>query len=126
MGLTANPISFRVDHDTRTVHTTAHGVLGIDEIVAHAHDLVTARVFAYPHLMDAREAHLKISSSDVQKLVSLMKGLRKTHGHAKTAFVTRHPADFGMMRMYELQIGEGDPGFAAFYDINQAMEWILS
>jgi hypothetical protein len=123
---TADLINFRVDPHTRTVFTTAHGVLQVGDFVAHEHALVTAGVFAYPQLLDARDAHLKISPSDVHKLVSLMKALRKTHGPAKTAFVTKHPSDFGMMRMYELQIGEHDPGFSAFYDINQAMEWILS
>ena len=124
--LTATPISFKVDRDTRTVYTTAHGVIPVDDFVAHAHELVNAGVFAYPHLIDARRAHLKISAVDVHKLVSLNKELRKSHGPAKTAFVTNRPVDFGMMRMYELLIGEQDPGFAVFYDINHAEQWVLT
>jgi hypothetical protein len=124
--LTANSISFRVDHVARTVFTTTKGNIQIDEIVTHAHELANAGVFAYAQLIDARESQLKISPGDVNKLVFLIKELRKTHGTAKTAFVTRNPADFGMMRMYELQIGDDDPGFSAFYDINQGIEWILS
>ena len=124
--LTATPISIRVDHDTRTVFTRARGDLKIGNFVAHARDLANTGVFAYPQLIDAREAHLKISAVDVRKMVSLNKELRRTHGPAKTAFVTKHPADFGMMRMYELLIGEDDPGFAVFYDICQAEEWIFS
>lgn len=108
------------------MYTTAHGVLPVDDFVAHAHELVTAGVFAYPHLIDARKAHLKISPGDVHTLVSQNKELRKTHGPAKTAFVTNRPADFGMMRMYELLIGEHDPGFAVFYDIFHAKQWIFS
>lgn len=126
MGLKANPISFRVDHYARAVFTIAHGNLEIDEIVTHAHELATAGVFSYSQMIDAREARLKFSPGDVNKLVNIIRELRKTHGIAKTAFVTRNPTDFGMMRMYELQIGEDDPGFAAFYDINKGIEWILS
>lgn len=118
-------MSFRVAPDTRTVFTRARGILRIDDFVAHARELATAGVFAYTQLIDARDAHLKISPSDVQTLVSLNRGLRKTHGPARTAFVARHPADFGMMRMYELSIGEDDPGFAVFYDIYQAEQWVL-
>lgn len=124
--LTAPTISFQVDRDTRTVYTTAHGVLPIDDFVAHTHELVNAGVFAYPHLIDARKAHLKISPVDVHKLVSLNKGLRKSHGPAKTAFVVNRPVDFGLMRMYELLVGEHDHGFAVFYDINHAEQWIFS
>jgi hypothetical protein len=118
-------MSFRVDQDTRTVYTTAHGVLQVDDFVAHAHELANAGLFAYPQLIDAREAHLKISPSDVDTLVSLNKELRRIHGIARTAFVTKHTAGFGMMRMYEIKIGEHDPGFCAFYDIDQAEQWIL-
>jgi hypothetical protein len=126
LGLTADAISFQVNHDTRTVLSTAQGILRGDDFRTYAHQLASAGVFAYPQLIDARKAHLKISPSDVEILFSLMKDLRKTHGPAKTAFVTKNPADFGMMRMYELRIGEHDRGFAVFYDINQGMEWILS
>ncbi len=124
--LTASPISFRVDHDSRTVFTTARGILRIDDLVAHMRNLADAGVFAYPHLINARESKLQISPSDVRTLVSLNRELRSVHGHARTAFVARNPADFGMMRMYELIIGENDPGFAVFYDIDLAEQWILS
>jgi len=124
--MTATPISFRVDHYARAVFTTAEGDIRIDEIVTHAHELATAGVFSYSQLIDARKARLKFSPEDVKKLVHIMRELRKTHGTGKTAFVTKNPTDFGMMRMYELQIGEDDPGFAAFYDLEQGIEWILS
>jgi hypothetical protein len=126
LGLTANPVSFQVDHDSRTVYTTAHGVLQVDDFVAHAHDLANAGLFAYSQLIDAGEARLKISPSDVETLVSLNKELRRFHGNARTAFVTKETADFGMMRMYEILIGEDDPGFAVFYDIYHAEQWVLS
>ena len=126
MELTATPISFRVDLDTRTVFTMARGVLRIDDFENHARDIANAGVFAYPQLINAREALLKISTSDVHKLVSLYKDLRRIHGPARTAFVTKRPSDFGMMRMYELLIGEHDPGFAVFYDIYHAEQWVLS
>jgi hypothetical protein len=90
------------------------------------HKLTKAGLFAYPQLIDAREARFKISPSDIDTFVYLMKELRNTHRPAKTAFVTKHPADFGMMRMYELKIGDHDPGFAVYYDIDHAMEWIGS
>ena len=126
MELTTTPISFHVIHDSRTVLTTARGFLRINDLVAHMHKLTEAGVFAYRQLIDAREVQLKISPSDVGTLVSLMKELRFTHGTAKTAFVAKHPADFGMMRMYELKIGDYDPGFAVFYDIYQAEQWVFS
>jgi hypothetical protein len=124
--LTTTPIRFHVDHDTRTVLTTARGVLRIKDFVAHTHKIVKAGVFEYSQLINAREAHLDITPSDVLTLVSLMKDLRNTHGPAKTAFVAKHPADFGMMRMYEIKIGEDDSGFAVFYDIYQAEQWIFT
>jgi hypothetical protein len=108
------------------VFTTARGVLRIDDFEAHARELANAGVFAYPKLIDAREARLKISQGDVRRLVSLNKELRRINGPARTAFVTKRSADFGMMRMYELLIGEHDPGFGVFYDIYHAEQWILS
>lgn len=126
MALAETPVSYYADHNTRTVFTTARGVLQIQDILAHARELAKAGLFAYSQLIDAREACLKISPSDVEPLVSLNKELRRIHGNAKTAFVTKRTADFGMMRMYELKIGDHDSGFAAFYDINQAVQWILS
>jgi hypothetical protein len=120
------PLNSRVDRNTRTVRTKARGVLEVDDFMAHAHALVKEKVFAYSQLIDAREADLKISAGDVRRLVDRIKTLRKIHGTARTAFVTRYPAAFGMMRMYATLSEEYDPGFAVFREIGDAEEWILS
>jgi hypothetical protein len=119
------PISYDVDHNTRTVFTKARGVIKIDDFVEHARELANTGLFAYSQLIDAREARLKIAPNDIEILVSQNKELRRVHGNAKTAFVAKHATDFGMMRMYELKIGEHDTGFAVFYEIDHAIEWIL-
>ena len=126
MELTELPLNFRVDRNTRTVRTNARGVLEIDDYMAHVHALVEEKVFAYSQLIDAREARLKISARDVRRLVDKIKMLRRIHGTARTAFVTRYPASFGMMRMYATLSEESDPGFAVFREIGKAEEWILS
>ncbi len=120
------PISYDVDQNTRTVFAKARGVLKISDVLAHARSLANTGLFAYSQLIDAREARFKISPSDIDTLVSLNKMLRRIHGNGRTAIVTKHRADFGMMRMYEIKIGEHDPGFAVYYDIDHAMEWIQS
>lgn len=124
--LNEHPLNFRVDRNSRTVLTNARGALYFDDFMAHAHALVKEKVFAYPQLIDAREAHLEITSNDVRRLVDRIKALRKIHGTARTAFVTRYPAAFGMMRMYAILSEECDPGFAVFREIGEAEEWILS
>lgn len=126
MKLKELPLNFRVDRNTRTVRTKARGVLEVDDFMAHAHALVNEKVFAFSQLIDAREAHLKITTNDVRRLVDRIKALRKIHGTARTAFVTRYPAAFGMMRMYATLSEECDPGFAVFREIGEAEEWILS
>ncbi len=125
MVLTELPLNFRVDRKTRTVRTNGRGVIRIDDFMEHVHALVKGKVFAYPQLIDAREAHLKITSHDVRRLVDRIKALRKIHGTARTAFVTRYPAAFGMMRMYATLSEEHDPGFAVFREIGEAEKWIL-
>ena len=118
--------SFQIDRGTRTVRTKGRGVIRIDDFVAHMHALVKERVFGYPQLIDAREARLKITTGDVRKLVDRVEVLRRIHGTARTAFVTRYPADFGMMRMYGTLSEECDPGFAVFREIAEADNWIRS
>lgn len=124
--ITELPLTFRVERSTRTVRTKARGVLEVGDFMAHAHALVKEKVFAYSQLIDAREAHLRITANDVRRLVERIKALRKIHGTARTAFVTRYPAAFGMMRMYATLSEEVDPGFAVFREISEAEEWILS
>ena len=118
--------TFQVDRRSRTVRSKARGVIRIDALVEHVHTLAKEKVFAYPHLIDAREARLRITAGDVRKLVDRIETLRKIHGTARTAFVTRYPADFGMMRMYGTLSEECDPGFAVFREIGEAENWILS
>lgn len=118
------PLTFRVDRNTRTVRTSARGVVHLAALIAHARALVKERVFAYPQLVDARQARLKITADDVRRLADNIMLLRRIHGTARTAFVTRYPADFGMMRMYATLSEEGDPGFAVFREIDEAEEWI--
>ena len=118
------PLSFRIDRGTRTVRTKGRGVIRLDDFVAHMHALVKGKVFAYPQLIDAREARLKITTGDVRKLVDQVEVLRRIHGTARTAFVTRYSADFGMMRMYGILSEECDPGFAVFREIGEAENWI--
>ncbi len=120
------PFSFHVDRRSRTVRTKARGIIRMDAFVEHANTLVKERVFAYPHLIDAREARLKITVGDVRKLVDTIEALRRIHGTARTAFVTGYPADYGMMRMYGTLSEEFDPGFAVFREIREAENWILS
>ena len=119
------PFSFQIDRGARTVKTKGRGVIRIDDFVAHMHALVKEKVFGYPQLIDAREARLKITTGDVRKLVDRVEVLRRIHGTARTAFVTRYPADFGMMRMYGTLSEEYDPGFAVFREIAEAENWIL-
>lgn len=120
------PLSFRIDRGRRTVRTRGRGEIRIDDFIAHMHALVKEKVFAYPQLIDAREARLKISTGDVRKLVDRVEVLRRIHGTARTAFVTRYPVDFGMMRMYGTLSEACDPGFGVFREIGEAENWILS
>lgn len=120
----AMPITFTVNHTNRTVYTIAAGDLSADDFASNIDTLVKQGLFAYSQLIDARNANMTLSLSDVKSMVQLIGELRKIYGAASVAFIAPNPFVFGMLRMYMTLTEKTDSGFNVFYDMKSATEWL--
>ncbi|HEU4828947.1 MAG TPA: hypothetical protein VFT04_07110 [Gemmatimonadales bacterium] len=120
------PVTYVVDRERRLVRATASGTMASDDFLPYLEALEAEGLIAWPQIVDAREAVIRITPEDVRRFVFLIDGLRARHGHSRTAFVTRDDSTYGMLRMYAA-LGEAtDPGFAVFRSEAEAEAWVAS
>jgi hypothetical protein len=116
-------ITYSIDHESRTVHVELAGAVTAASYRAHVERLAAEGALGYARVVDARHANLVLKPDDIARSVELVTRLRREHGTARTGFVATGDALYGMARMYQMRNEEGDPGFAVFRRIEDALEW---
>jgi hypothetical protein len=123
------PIATRID-PTRNVRVhEVSGVLVFDELREMLTSLYDSPDFEPDRnaLWDLREAELTgFTADEVRRIVELVGTRWGGGGVARAALVVSRTADFGMARMYELQLTAQPEGrIQVFRDIDQAWSWLL-
>jgi hypothetical protein len=107
------PISFVVDPIARVVRTAASGCLAAADFGAYVRIMQSAGLLGYPQLIDALQAEVRLSESDVREFSEMIKRLRTTGGSARTALITADETFNDVARTYEIIGGARIPVFAS-------------
>ncbi len=118
-------------HIDRATDVRVHvvkGELGFDELRATLDALYQAPDFRPEQaaLWDLREADLtSFSTVEVALIAELVRQHRETIRAPKAALVVSRDADFGMARMFEIQVAGDSPGnVRVFRDLEKATSWV--
>ena len=121
-------IDTRIDPDDGLRVHSLNGRLRFEEVRDTLEALYASPDFdpAMNALWDVRDANLTdISSDDVRKIAQLVSGRRPKEGFSRVALVVSRDVDFGLARMYEMQLEDGShSAVRVFRDIGEAMTWL--
>lgn len=122
------PITTRTDPDHGVRVHEARGSLTFDELYAVLKKMYEDPGFD-PHqdaLWDLREAVLtEFSAEDVRRVAALVRDNWADRSSARAAMVVSRKADFGMVRMYELQLAPPtEDRTRVFTDLAEAWDWL--
>ena len=122
------PVKTKIDPAQGVRVHTVTGELTVHELKATLVALYDDPNFQSGHdaLWDLREASLTgFTADDVRHIVNLVKDGWVDRGSAKAAMVVSRTADFGMVRMYEIQLATADEDrTSVFRDIDEAYAWL--
>jgi hypothetical protein len=119
----ATIFSHTVDIESREVTTIAEGTVTIDEVRAHLHRERSDSALPYGELIDARNAVVRLSCSELQQIVELLRSLARRHRLGPTAVVVSTDVAYGILRMLQILV-EDVCVVQPFRDLAAATLWL--
>jgi hypothetical protein len=93
-------------HTVDTAHsemtTIAEGTVTFGEVRAHLHLEKSDSALPYRELIDARNAVVRLSSSEVYQIVELLRSLARSHRLGRTAVVVSTDVAYRMIRVLQI------------------------
>jgi len=90
--------TFSVDHIEQKISTMAVGRITYQEIIDSLLDRENKHILTYSELFDARYASADISSSQIEKLEFLMRGLGYIYRLGRSAIIVNDDLTYGMFQ----------------------------
>ena len=115
--------SHTVDTERGPVTTIAEGTVTLDEVRTHLHREKSDSALPFSELIDARNAAVRLSSSDVHQIVELLRSLARSHRLGRTAVVVSTDVAYGIMRMLQILV-EDVCVVQPFRDMAAARLWL--
>src|SRR5271166_5142699 len=116
-------LSHTVDAERNEVTTTAEGTVTLEEVRAHLNREKGDFALPYRELIDARQAVVRFSSSELQEIVELLRSLARRHRLGRTAVVVSTDVAYGIMRMFQILV-EDVCEVQPFRDMTTATLWL--
>jgi hypothetical protein len=116
-------LSHTVDAERNEVTTIAEGTVTIEEVRAHLTREKSDFALPYRELIDARQAVVRFSSSELHEIVRLLRSLARSHRLGRTAVVVSTDLAYGIMRMFQILV-EDVCEVQPFRDLTKATLWL--
>lgn len=118
------PITFRSEHGTKTILTTATGIVTCAEILDHINAKVTADVLTYAELFDARDVTLDVSIAELNLIAKKVREATGKEKPGRIGVVTNSSFIYGLAKLYASLTEEDNPHFEIFQEMDAARSWI--
>ena len=116
-------LSHTVDAERNEVTTIAEGTVTLDELRAHLNREKSDFALPYRELIDARQAVVRFSSSELHEIVRLLRSLARSHRLGRTAVVVSTDVAYGIMRVFQVLV-EDVCEVQPFRDLATATLWL--
>lgn len=123
LGPQSAALSHTVDARRNEVTTTAEGTVTVEEVRNHLSREKSDFALPYRELIDARQAVVRFSSSELQEIVELLRSLARRHRLGRTAVVVSTDVAYGIMRMFQILV-EDVCEVQPFRDVTTATRWL--
>lgn len=123
LGPSVAVLSHTVDSERNEVITIAEGTVTLDEVRAHLHREKRDSALPYRELIDARNAVVRLSSSELQQIVELLRSLARSRRLGPTAVVVSTDVAYGILRMLQILL-EDVCVVQPFRDLAAATLWL--
>jgi hypothetical protein len=120
------PIEFTVDHERRTIFTTAGGVLTCSLLNEYLRGKVKQGIIDYAELFDARDVTLDFTLSDLKQIRDDVRDARGSRTPGRIAAITNSHFVYTFGLAYAALIKGSEARFRLFQDIHEAKDWLLS
>lgn len=119
----ATVFSHTVNTELNEVTTIAEGTITLDEVRAHLHREKSDSALPYRELIDARNAVARLSCSELQQLVELLRSLARSRRLGPTAVVVSTDVAYGIVKMLQILV-EDVCVVQPFRDLAAATLWL--
>jgi len=115
--------SHPVDTERNEVTTIAEGTVTLDEVRAHLRREKSDSALPYRELIDARNAVVRLSCSELQQIVELLRSLARNRRLGPTAVVVSSDVAYGILTMFQILV-EDVCVIQPFRDLAAATLWL--
>ena len=123
LGPRAAVFSHTVDIERGEVTTIAEGTVTLDEVRAHLHREKSDSALPYRELIDARNAVVRLSCSELQQIVELLRSLARNRRLGPTAVVVSTDVAYGVLKTLQILV-EDVCVVQPFRDLAAATLWL--
>jgi hypothetical protein len=116
-------LSHTVDVERNEVTTIAEGTVTLQEVLAHLQREESDSALPYRELIDARNALVRLSSSELQQIVERLRSLARSRRLGPTAVVVSTDVAYGILRMLQILV-EDVCVVQPFRDLTAATLWL--
>jgi hypothetical protein len=120
------PVTFSIDHETKTIISTASGLLSCDELLGHLAAKKTKNVLSYAEVFDVRGVTLDLSISDLHKLAAEVRVAMGIEKPGRIGVVTNSSFIRGLAHTYAALTVSENPKFGVFHDFDEARGWTFA
>jgi hypothetical protein len=123
LGPHAAVFSHAVDTERNEVTTIAEGTVTLDEVRAHLDREKSDSALPYRELIDARNADVRLSCSELQQIVELLRSLARSRRLGPTAIVISTDVAYGILTTLQVLV-EDVCVVRPFRDLAAATFWL--
>ena len=117
------PIHFVVNRTTHQINAVASGPIRYHDVEVHLMWERQEHGLSYPEFIDARQAEINFTPTEVRQIVELIRKLAKDTALGPTAVLVSTEVAFGVMRMLGVLL-EDVCAIRPFHDEQAARKWL--
>jgi hypothetical protein len=118
------PIDYKIDHEQRLVHATAHGVVVLQDILDYFDAVALHDAAAYQKLFDAREMVPQLDDDDFMVVAARVSAYSAFDPRGAVAAVATSFEALSALRRYANFFGGDDRPVRLFERIETARAWL--
>jgi hypothetical protein len=117
------PVDCEIDHASRFVRVSAHGVVLLQEILDYFDTLVVQDAMSYPKLFDARRAEPRLSDDDMMILGAFVSAYGAFDPRGPVGAVATSTPAVSIIRRF-MNLSAPDRPMRLFSSIEAALDWL--
>ena len=117
------PLHIDIDHDLRLVHTSAEGMISLDEILDYFDKVAVSDAMPYAKLFDASKARFSISDDDMMVLGARVSAYASMEPRGPVALVVGSDEDYVLGKRFA-NLGGATRPIQVFQRVDDARKWL--